>query len=183
MFRNCHALKNVHLGRNIIEIGSGCFTSSAIERLDFPDSLEVIRGVTFTSCNDLKFYNFLSCSSIPVLENRRSISEAGDNFVIMTPSTLYQEWCQATNWSYFSDHIVPINDIVEFKVDVFNYIADSNQTWEQFIASPLCLNSFTIKENSVYFVGSDGTLVQVLSDAEPVSTSDVIEPKTYSTLH
>ncbi|MCR5292783.1 MAG: leucine-rich repeat protein [Eubacterium sp.] len=54
LFRDCNGLKEVTLPDTLIEIGTDAFKDSSVEKVNFNNSLETIKGSAFANCTNLK---------------------------------------------------------------------------------------------------------------------------------
>ena len=131
-FSGCAALKYIEIPNTVTSIGSGCFVGCAFEEIEIPDSVTFCGTYdTFYNCINLKrvkigkgitslatnmFYSWLdnpvmevidftSATAVPTCQTS-TFNGLNDTYEIWVPSSLYNSFISATNWSAVADHIV-----------------------------------------------------------------------------
>lgn len=128
VFYNCSSLKTILLPKTVTTILSHAFFASGITSITLPKSLVTIDGIShfnncynlstvifeghcpnipqycFWKCNNINYFDFSNCTSVPTLYSAGSLGHAS-GCVIKVPSALLSEWQNATNWVDLTDVI------------------------------------------------------------------------------
>lgn len=115
-FSNCGVLNDVRIPKCEF-IGQSAFRScKALSELLFPNC-KSIGANAFYGCVNLISLNLVGVSSIPNLVNSNAFlstpiggysTSAGQYGSVYVPSSLYNDFLVASNWSYFSDRMVSV---------------------------------------------------------------------------
>lgn len=71
----------------------------------------------FKSCTELTTVDFSEASAI-VSINTNTFNNTNDNFVVGVPNELYDDWCEATNWSPLSAHLMKASSFKPLRITV-----------------------------------------------------------------
>ena len=164
-FAGCSALTTVSFPK-ATSIGASAFYScSKLTTVSFP-SATTISSNAFGYC-----YNLLSLyllgSSIPTLRTGAfdstpiggyTDSTSGVYGSIFVPSSLYDQYIVATNWSLYSSRIVSLYSIYTVYYSSLTYWFENGMTWEDFIVNNSTYNNayrpnyfYGIRNNHVRF--------------------------------
>ena len=64
VFESCYCLKNIIISKNMKEIKDRCFAYCGFEKINFPESIEILGDSTFFYCDNLKKINFTNTKVI-----------------------------------------------------------------------------------------------------------------------
>lgn len=84
LFENCYLLSHIYMGR-CTKIGTSTFSGN------YPT---------------VKVFDFSNVTSIPTLSGAGAFSSGTSDYEIWVPSSLYNDWITASNWSNIGAHIV-----------------------------------------------------------------------------
>lgn len=110
-FYNNYNLKQLKIPMTVNSIATyACYCCYSLKELIFEGDITSIAANAFYRCMNIQLYDFRNCSSVPTLSATSAFSNMGDDCIILVPDDLYDEWCEATNWSSYSYHIVKESD-------------------------------------------------------------------------
>lgn len=97
---------------NSKNIGAFAFYQAGMKEVFFTDGITAIGTYAFYSCNNVKYYDFSSCTSFPSITTTTFALDdiANVNCKIIVPDALYDEWITATNWSSYADYTIKKSD-------------------------------------------------------------------------
>ncbi len=129
----CTGLKAVSLPSSLLTFLAGSVSGcGALRRIGVPDGVYNIDGYAFDSCKGLtsirfkggtsnkiksmafvnvtgiRYYDFIVCTTIPVLDAADAFTNIPTDCEIRVPAALAEEWKAATNWATYADHIVGV---------------------------------------------------------------------------
>lgn len=108
-FWTCLSLTSVEIKDGVKGIGEGAFEfCEALESVKFGKGLETIGSLAFDGCSSCLLYDFSDATSVPVLEWEDVFAGIPEDCKIKVPSALYNEWKNATNWTFYADYIVAV---------------------------------------------------------------------------
>ena len=107
MFERCHSLKRVILSKKSTSLYDYMFT-------DCYDLEKVIIGninslpYTLSGNYSLQEIDLTNCTSIPTLSSTNNLNSVNYTCKIKVPTSLYESFKTASNWSTYKDFLVPI---------------------------------------------------------------------------
>ena len=108
-FSNCYSLASITIPDSVTSISSYAFGSChSLASITIPDSVTLIVSNTFIGCYGIRFYDFSNHTAVPTLSATSAFKNISSDCEIRVPSTLYDEWIAATNWSTYTDYIVAV---------------------------------------------------------------------------
>lgn len=129
-FDSCFNLKVISMPKSITMFGnnfcSSCYSLTDIsmpsttiaqycyrgfiskEKIDIPGTVTTIYANAFYGLVGAKEYNFTRHTSVPTLSNTSAFTLIGSISKIKVPSSLYDSWIAATNWSTYAANIVAV---------------------------------------------------------------------------
>ena len=107
-FQSCYDLKKLqYAGQRIDQF---CFAYCYdLEHLIIPKSVTYINQYAFYGSSIGKYY-FSKHTSIPILVNTNAFGNVNPDYKIYVPSSLYNSWITASNWSSIASHIKKIEE-------------------------------------------------------------------------
>jgi len=82
---------------------------SDLRTIRFPATITSIASYAIENCNSLAILDFSKCVAVPSLASTPfGMSGLPSSCQILVPSALYDQWKVATNWSGYSNRIVPV---------------------------------------------------------------------------
>lgn len=112
-FNGFKALKTVEFEEGSVfnDLGNYSFNNmDSLTHIKFPNALIWASYNFFYNCPSLQYIDFTSAKTVSSLNNGSENIFGGttpDTMKIIVPSALYDKWIVATNWSNYTDHIVP----------------------------------------------------------------------------
>ena len=104
-FCNCSSLQSIVIPNGVTSIGANAFMSCAsLQNVVIGNSVTAIGNYAFQYCYSLQHIDFTSHTSIPTL-GTGVFNNTPSDFEIRVPTALYNDWCNATNWSKYKDNI------------------------------------------------------------------------------
>ena len=108
-FQCCYPLKEIKIPDGVTSIGAYAFNQCySVTEFDIPQGVTTIEQQVFSACGSVKYYNFTKHTAVPTLSNTDAFNMQADDFIIRVPSSLYNEWITATNWSTYASKIVGV---------------------------------------------------------------------------
>ena len=108
-FQYCHALSSAIISDGVTSIGSTAFQyCRSLSSVVIPDGVTSIGSGAFDGCAGMKLYDFSKCTVVPTLSSANAFNSISADCEIRVPSTLYDEWIAATNWSTYASKIVAV---------------------------------------------------------------------------
>lgn len=107
-FYECTAITSIILSNSLTKIGRNVFRGCyKIYDITIPESVTSIDYYAFYGCTKLSKLILLKSDSIVTLSSSTAFEQAG-NIYIYVPSNLVSSYKSATNWSVYTDRILPI---------------------------------------------------------------------------
>ena len=105
LFYYCNSLKSVNIPSSVTSIGDNAFYNcNSLPYIKIPDSVTSIGSSVFANVN-YTTVDFSDCTQVPELSSTNSFKW---NHIILVPSSLYDEWITATNWSALASQIIAV---------------------------------------------------------------------------
>ena len=106
-FNNCYALQSISIPNGVTSIGSSAFSNCyALQSVSIPNSVTGIGDNTFYFCSASE-YDFSKFSRVPSL-GKEAFKGILSSTKILVPSSLYDTWVAATNWTIYANYIVAV---------------------------------------------------------------------------
>ena len=108
-FTGCHNLENITIPDKVTDIKMYSFQNcSALKYVIIPPNINKIDRQTFQNCTSMEYYDFTRCTAVPTLSYTNAFSGIPSTCEIRVPSSLYDQWIAATNWSTYASNIVAV---------------------------------------------------------------------------
>ena len=131
-FKSCYSLTTISLPCSITTINNTAFRADyGCKYIVIPSSVTSIDSQAFQGCYSIvympihsskatiqhnafymlygvRYFDFSSCTSVPKLSSSSGFSDCSDDFQILVPSALYDEWSTATNWATYASYMVAV---------------------------------------------------------------------------
>ena len=109
-FQYCSSLQNVVIGNSVTSIGNYAFQyCSSLQNVVIGNSVTTIGNDAFYCCYSIQYIDCTSCTSIPTLgKTNGPFNISQSNYEIRVPTSLYDKWCNATNWATYKNNIKPL---------------------------------------------------------------------------
>ena len=106
-FYNCYALQSISIPNSITGIWDNTFYNCfALQSISIPNSVTNIGDNTFYFCSASE-YDFSKFSTVPTL-GTDAFKGILSSTKILVPSSLYDTWVAATNWTIYANYIVAV---------------------------------------------------------------------------
>ena len=106
-FNNCYALQSISIPNSVTNIGSSTFSNCyALQSVSIPNSVTNIGDNAFYYCSASE-YDFSKFSRVPSL-GKEVFKGILSSTKILVPSSLYDTWVAATNWTIYANYIVAV---------------------------------------------------------------------------
>ena len=106
-FYNCYALQSIFIPNRVTNIGYGTFYHChALQSIVIPNSVTSIGYDAFSYCFAFE-YDFSQFSQVPTL-SKSTFYGIFSSTKILVPSSLYDTWVAATNWTIYANYIVAV---------------------------------------------------------------------------
>ena len=79
----------------------------ALTHIKVPKSVWYLGNDCFSNCISLQYIDLSELTSVPTLNSLSALNNVPPTCKIIVPTSLYEKWKSATNWSNFADMIVP----------------------------------------------------------------------------
>lgn len=100
VFSECYLLESVNIPNSITTMGIGAFTHChRISRINVPSGIISIPMYAFQCCYGVTVFDFSNHTVVPSLESTNAFIDIPADCEFRIPTTLYDEWIAATNWS------------------------------------------------------------------------------------
>ena len=101
------SLKSISIPEGVTSIGYDAFNQcTALQSIIIPSTVTYIGGNAFRDCTGMQLYDFSKCTQIPSLADTYAFDNINQNCKILVPTSLYNDWVNATNWSTYANNIV-----------------------------------------------------------------------------
>lgn len=193
-FNTCENLTDVNLPSCKILLNSAFSNCYSLSTMSLPAAEDIRPGV-FMKCYNLKSL-YLMGSSLCKLSNSNAFSStpiggystsAKTYGSIYVPASMLASYKAATNWTYFSNRFVGIEDtggIITFTIDGTEYQAKEGMTWGEWFNSEY--NTSSLETDGYYFYVDGGYPILRYSDyfedhmaTDTVYSSELIYNTTY----
>lgn len=104
-FCGCNSLTNISIPEGIKVISQYSFSDTGLTEIVIPASVTTIESCAFMGSDNIILYDFSKSEAVPTLVDNYSLG-TNTNTKILVPSSLYDEWINATNWSNYRNFIV-----------------------------------------------------------------------------
>ena len=106
-FYNCYALQSISIPNSVTGIGGGAFGDCySLQYIVIPNSVTGIGDNAFGYCHVFE-YDFSKFSRVPSL-GVDAFKGILSSTKILVPSSLYDTWVAATNWTIYANYIVAV---------------------------------------------------------------------------
>lgn len=106
-FNGCWTLKRVPI-HDCTAIPAYCFQYLyCANKIKFNSNVATIANYAFNA-SSIDTYDFTNNTSVPVLSNTNAFSSGNSEYKILVPSSLYNTWKSASQWSSISSHIISV---------------------------------------------------------------------------
>lgn len=110
-FNNCYSLKKVICNNTETSITASLFGNCrSLTHYKAESRVTRVRSQAFYECSSLKLVDFTSLSAVPTLDNVNAFTGVPDDYIILVPDDLYNNWITANNWSSLTSHIIKESD-------------------------------------------------------------------------
>ena len=126
-YSNCTNLTTAAFGPNVVNMSYAYSNCTSLAEVNIPASITNLGYNTFYNCTNMKTYNFENHTTVPKIY-QNTFGTMPTNCSIIVPIELYDSWTNTSNWSTYSNNIVPsINEktIIDNNIKD-NYIIDFN---------------------------------------------------------
>ena len=107
VFNNCYALQSVSIPNNVTSILTFSFNNCyALQSISIPNGITKIGDNAFYNCYASE-YDFSKFSKVPTL-GTSVFKGIFSSTKILVPSSLYDTWVAATNWTTYANYIVAV---------------------------------------------------------------------------
>ena len=105
----CNMLQDVSIGKNVTSISSSAFQNCySLASITIPTGVTSIADYAFNICDGMRYYDFSACTAIPTLSNTNAFNSIPSDCQMLIPSSLYNKWKTATNWSTYASKMVSV---------------------------------------------------------------------------
>ena len=119
--------------KSTVNVESYAFSDSGLVRIE---NIRIVNGSAFSQAKSLRYarfaegavlkafafditgtppvgtiYDFRDCVTVANLQRRDGINDYGDTHIVV-PDNLYDEWIEATNWTYYVADIIRLSDAI-----------------------------------------------------------------------
>ena len=112
-FHGCSGLTNIELPSGLTHLGSAFVDCKGLTSIAIPNGVDTIYGNTFAQCSSLGEINFGNTrTTVPELRNSNAFTGLPNNFKIIVPDALVNDWKNTSTWiiSSISSHIIGYSD-------------------------------------------------------------------------
>ena len=119
--------------KSTVDVEQHAFSNSPLVRVE---NIRIVNGSAFSQAKSLRYarfaagavlkafafditgtppvgtiYDFRDCVTVANLQRRDGINDYGDTHIVV-PDNLYDEWIEATNWTYYIADIIRLSDAI-----------------------------------------------------------------------
>ena len=106
-FSYCFALQSISIPNSVTGIEKDAFSYCyALQSIVIPNSVKSIRESAFSYCHASE-YDFSQFSQVPTI-SASAFTGIFSSTKILVPSSLYDTWVAATNWTIYANYIVAV---------------------------------------------------------------------------
>ena len=107
MFGNCYSLQSISIPNSVTIIGNHAFNNCySLQSIVIPNSVKSIGDNAFNYCHASE-YDFSQFSKVPTI-SASAFTGIFSSTKILVPSSLYDTWVAATNWTKYANYIVAV---------------------------------------------------------------------------
>ena len=107
MFGNCYSLQSISIPNSVTIIGNYAFNNCySLQSVSIPNSVTGIWNNAFSYCHASE-YDFSQFSKVPTI-SASAFTGIFSSTKILVPSSLYDTWVAATNWTKYANYIVAV---------------------------------------------------------------------------
>ena len=104
-----NAVQIVEIGEGVTSICNYVFYNCySLASITIPESVTTIGSYAFQNCYGMRYYDFISCPSVPALASTNAFNGIPSDCQMLIPAALYDEWSAATNWATYAKYMVAV---------------------------------------------------------------------------
>ncbi len=104
-FENAELLKCFNISQSTVLASKTFYNCTDLKSVSIPSTVTTVQAEAFKNCSMLTTVDFSHHTAVPTLANSNAFSVTNDNLRILVPSSLYDTWIAATNWSSLASKI------------------------------------------------------------------------------
>ena len=108
-FRECYSLASITIPTGVTSINQYAFSNClSLASITIPRRVASINHHAFYNCYGMRYYDFSACTAIPSLSNTNAFLNIPSDCQMLIPSSLYNRWKNATNWTTYASYMVSV---------------------------------------------------------------------------
>lgn len=104
-FENAELLKCYNVSQSTTLASKVFYNCKDLKSISITSTVTIIKANALYGCSSLTTVDFSHHTTVPILEATSAFTATNDNLRILVPSTLYETWIAATNWSSLASKI------------------------------------------------------------------------------